>query len=236
MDNENFEIDNILENDRLFKPITDGLGFHHSIKDEKEIKSTLSQKSMELKRDLETRANELGLRSSAMNVKSATNMGDLAPFYNQQTKENNDVLSMKEVSFEFEEAPLYLRFFAWGIDLFLVATLISISFISIMIFSQLPLDYLRKNLVGSDLLMAIISLSTLFYCFYFSFFDKTNFSTPGKRILNLRVVNIQGASISFLQALLRVSITLCSLLTLGLGSILKTQDKFTDTLVIKNNV
>ena len=30
MSNDNFDIDNLLDDERLFKPLTDGLGFHHS--------------------------------------------------------------------------------------------------------------------------------------------------------------------------------------------------------------
>ena len=35
IENDDFEIDNLLEKSDLFKPITDGLGFHHSIKEKK---------------------------------------------------------------------------------------------------------------------------------------------------------------------------------------------------------
>ena len=41
----NFDIDDLLDNDKIFKPITEGLGFHHSIKEEKTIKSDFETKT-----------------------------------------------------------------------------------------------------------------------------------------------------------------------------------------------
>ena len=52
---EDLEIDNLLDNN-IFKPLTNGLGFHHSTKTEKEVSISLKEKSLDLKSDFEKRA------------------------------------------------------------------------------------------------------------------------------------------------------------------------------------
>lgn len=233
MNNDNLDIENLLENDQIFKPLTEGLGFHHSIKDKKEIKSDLKHKQVSLKEDLEKRNAELSLKSIANKNESSLNMGELAPFYSQeQVKEDEIKLDIEAAVLSLESANMTIRFGAWLVDAFLVLTTISIALISIMFTSQIPLSYVRENLLNLDFVLSIISISFMFYAFYFSFFDKTQFSTPGKRLFGLRVVSVKGRPISLVQSLSRVLITAASALTLGLGSILKVQDKLTDTMVI----
>ena len=57
--NEEIDLDDIFENENVFKPLTEGLGFHHSLKETSELKSDLSKKSLILKEQLETRAKEI---------------------------------------------------------------------------------------------------------------------------------------------------------------------------------
>ena len=97
--NKDFDIDDILNQDDLFKPITDGLGFHHSVKDKKDIAISLKQKSSDLKRDLNIRTRQLAKESK---ITSETNdMGELAPFYK---KETNKTIQTIELNFERDES------------------------------------------------------------------------------------------------------------------------------------
>ncbi len=233
MSNDNLDIDNLLDNDQIFKPLTDGLGFHHSIKEKKEIKSDLSTKSVALKEQLEIRAKELNLRSTQTPKSENVSMGELAPFYNNEEKAQETSIDIHTHLQTIEEASMTSRFGAWFVDLVLITTIITVALVSIIFTSQIPLSYLRENSFDLDLLASLFSISLLFYSFYFSFFDKTTFSSPGKRMLRLRVVSIKGNPITFVQAFSRVLITLISGITLGLGSIIKVQDKLTDTVVVK---
>jgi uncharacterized RDD family membrane protein YckC len=228
MSNDNFDIDNLLDDEKIFKPLTEGLGFHHSIKEQKEVKADLATKKVVLKEQLETRAKELNLRSTKTNNIS---MGELAPFYSDKTEEVVKV-ELHSHEREFEEASLVTRFGAWFVDAVIIASIITISLVSIIFIANIPLSYIRDNILNLDLILSFMSISILFYSFYFSFFDKTSFSTPGKRLLGLRVLSIKGGPITFIQAFSRVLITLASILTLGLGSILRIQDKLTDTIVV----
>lgn len=235
MNNDNFDIDGFLDDDKLFKPLTEGLGFHHSLKEKKEVKSELAHKQIVLKEQLESRARDLNLRSPQIKkTDSKISMGELAPFYALEKEESLSSTNIELESNELlVEASLSLRFGAWLIDLVLVTSLVVVTLISIIFIANIPLAYIRENMMDADLLISFVSISLLFYSFYFSFFDKTQYSTPGKRMLDLKVVTIKGETISFGQAFSRVLITLISGITLGLGSIIKVQDKLTDTLVVR---
>lgn len=141
IDNDDFEIDNLLENTDIFKPLTNGLGFHHSIKEEKEVKYDLQTKSIQLKTELEQRARKLSLNAAKIESPSI-NMGDLSPFY-QNTKPQKMELNLEPSQFEnqTEESDLVIRFLAWGIDLTLVATLITIVSISVVFIANIPLIF-----------------------------------------------------------------------------------------------
>lgn len=228
MSNNNFDIDNLLDDEKIFKPLTEGLGFHHSIKEQKELKADLATKKVVLKEQLETRAKELNLRSTKTNNIS---MGELAPFYSDKTEVVAKVELHSHES-DLKEASLVTRFGAWFVDAVIIASIITISFVSIIFIANIPLSYIRDNVLNLDLILSFMSISILFYSFYFSFFDKTSFSTPGKRLLGLRILSIKGGPITFIQAFSRVLITFVSILTLGLGSILRIQDKLTDTIVV----
>lgn len=233
MSNENIDIDNLLDNDQFFKPLTDGLGFHHSIKEKKEIKANLSTKSIALKEQLETRAQELKLRSTSIEKTNQVNMGELAPFYNNEVESQSSPIELHTHLETLVEATMFTRFGAWIVDLVLITSIITVALVSIIFTSQIPLSYLRENILDVDLVVSFFSISILFYSFYFSFFDKTTFSSPGKRMLGLKVVSIKGSPITFVQAFSRVIITMISAITLGLGCVIKVQDKLTDTVVVK---
>ncbi len=227
------EIDDIIDNFDL-KPITDGLGFHHSIKDEKEVKINLRNQTKSLKNELETRISQLDTNKSDTKV----NMGDLAPFYADvaaDTPTEETTLDLeKEVSTIKQEASLTFRLCAWFIDITILLTTILVIFTAIIFFAELPLEFFNIFMVSDELFISFIALSFMFYNFYFSFFDKTSFSTIGKRLMNLRVVRINGQNISYIQAFLRSCLTIVSLPLLGLPLILKFQDKITDTQVIED--
>jgi uncharacterized RDD family membrane protein YckC len=257
MDNtENSKIDEFEKNiDKIFneeldeefdfKPITKGLGFHHSIKDKKELTSTLKQKQIDLKDSLDQRAKQLNKPINKINTQAtATSMGDLAPFYQEQKKESVSLdieVSKEEDDHEgianamVESASMIIRFGAWLMDMIIINALFFISFISMMLTSRTPLTVVRELLMSVDLFITIMPIYVIFYIFYFSFFDKTSFSTPGKKLMGLKVINLQNENISMLQALMRSLITVVAAFTFGLITILDAQSRLTDTKVIRKN-
>lgn len=234
MSNNDLDIDNLLDNESIFKPLTDGLGFHHSIKEKKEVKSTLEKQKVVLKEQLETRAKEINRRanSNLSNKETKVSMGELAPFYGEGQAVKVKPLKVETLVSTVEEANLIIRFGAWFIDIVVIASVVTLSIAAIIFISEIPLSYISENTFQADIISSLLAISLLFYAFYFSFFDKTNFSTPGKRLCGLRVVTIKEKPISFIQAFSRVFITMISSFTLGLGCLLRVQDKLTDTMVI----
>ena len=96
--NDNNDIESIFDGDLDFKPLTKGLGFHHSVKDKKEVSQSLIQKSMELKSDLESRATILNNNS---NHAISTNMGDLSPFY--EAKRSESTISANNLKIQIQD-------------------------------------------------------------------------------------------------------------------------------------
>ena len=242
---DDIEIDNLLEKNNLFKPLTEGLGFHHSIKNEKEVVTSLKQKSIDLKSDLEKKAKSLSTSISTKpfnkTLENPHLMGDLRAFYAKPESADIDLMMSNQRELHVSDgkqniqlypAKLELRFLAWLVDSLLVAVMLSIAFLAAVFTSNIPLSFFRDNVLNLDIGFFVIAISMMFYVFYFSFFDKTKFSTPGKRIFGLGVKNINGNDITFIQSINRSLICCMSILTLGLASILRFQDRLTQSVVI----
>jgi uncharacterized RDD family membrane protein YckC len=230
---DDLEIDNLLDNN-FFKPLTDGLGFHHSTKTEKEVAISLKEKSLDLKSDFEKRAKLISTTQiQTKEPKIPNSMGELSAFYSpvEKTQEVLELSIQGEAHLDLE-ADIAPRFAAWALDSIIVVSLISLIAITSILVTGIPFSFFSDNIYNLDISFYIVLFSSLFYIFYFSFFDKTNFSTPGKRILGLRVQQLSGKEISFIQSVNRSIISLLSVSTLGLISFLRFQDKLTDTMVI----
>jgi uncharacterized RDD family membrane protein YckC len=230
---DDLEIDNLLENN-LFKPLTNGLGFHHSIKEKKEVALSLREKSLDLKSDFEKRAQTIAATQILTSeTKIPNSMGELSAFYQkaEEIEQKLDINIESEESYSLE-ASIVSRFMAWGLDIIIVASLIALVLITSVLTAGIPFSFFSDNAYNLDITFFSLLFTSLFYLFYFSFFDKTNFSTPGKRILGLKVQRLSGKEISYIQSINRSFISLMSISTLGLMSFLKLQDKLTDTIVI----
>lgn len=230
MNNIDDEIEDLIDNFEI-KPITDGLGFHHSLRDKKGVKLNLQHQKELLQNDFENRLNQIDTESNHLN--SPVNMGELAPFYNAEvTKPVKEELNLeKSVEQKVLKSSLGLRFCAWGIDIVVLLTVMTVTFASIIYFSDLPMEIINLFMVSDELVLSFGLISILFYVFYFSFLDKTSYSTLGKKILNLRVISTVG-EITLMQAFSRSCFSLISIPLLGLPIILKIHDRFTDTCVI----
>lgn len=238
MNKENEDIDNIVDNFD-FKPITEGLGFHHSLKDEKEVRVDLNKQSRALKRELETRVDQLQ-KPTTVDIKP--NMGDLAPFYTNTTESQTTTLPVTEVvEEEVIEAPNYIlasttkKFMAWSVDFFLLISVLCLTMASIIFFADLPMEIISTFMLFDEIPTSALTIFTLFYLFYFSFLDKTAHSTFGKRLFGLTVTGFDEKQISFSKSFYRAFMTVISIPFLGLPLFLNLQDKLTDTIVIEKH-
>lgn len=237
MNNDNHNnIDNIFDEDINFTAITDGLGFHHSVKSENEVQKSLKSKSMDLKKDFDARIKQLS------NQKTTTiDMGDLSPFYSKEDKreltvklQDTNIGAAEEVATPKNvTANVFERFGAWIIDFVMISVVFFVVFVSAILLTNTPLSFAREMILGKEFFITLMPLFAEFYLFYFSFFDKTLFSSPGKKIFGLRVVSFSDNNISMLQAFGRAIITLISFFTMGLLIFLDAQSRLTDTKVIR---
>ncbi len=227
------------EIDFSFKPITKGLGFHQK---KKEISKSVPTTN-ELKSRAAALAETLDRAQKRFNGEAdSMDRGALAPFYEkiEITKEVKEEFSLKAESFEDSlismpvDASLYVRAAAWLLDILLVAFLFLATVAIIFVSTFSNFQNLLGFLFSDGLYLYFMPLLFLYYIFYFSFLEKTQFSTIGKSIFNLKVVS-ESQNLSLYQTFSRSIITLFNLFTLGLGSIIDFQGRMTNTKVIKND-
>jgi uncharacterized RDD family membrane protein YckC len=132
------------------------------------------------------------------------------------------------------EATDIKRFLAWSLDLSILVLSMVVSIISIFYFAELPFEALGTLMISDYIFINLGFLGLLFYIFYFSFLDKTSYSTLGKNIMGIKLVssNVDRERISLIQSFSRTVFTIISFVLLGLPAILKIHDKIFDTKVI----
>ncbi len=232
MNNKNSDIDNIFD-DLDFKPITDGLGFHHSLKEKASVEVNMKSQQASLETDMVNRVKSLQAESKSM--EKPLHMGELSAFYDV-TNEESEVsdLIIGENSAESVQtslmSPLHYRFFAWLIDISLLLTVMVFTIASILVFAELPLETLNLFMLSDELQVSFISIFGMFYLFYFTLLDMTRFSTLGKKIIGIKVESTQ-ARVSIVQTFLRALITMMSIPLIGLPALLRIDNMLTRSYV-----
>lgn len=239
MSNVEDEIDDIIDNFNL-KPITKGLGFHHSLKEVQEIKVDLKKNSKSLKKDFENRVSQLNKTNKKSSMEVSADMGELSAFYNkEEVKEEKINISLDVTSQAhkeaFGDATMVIRFLAWITDVFVLFALMVSMFSAIVYFADLPLETLSSSVLSGDLLVSFSLMALMVYIFYFSFFDKTSFSTPGKNIFDIRVTSTSEKKVSLMKVFFRTCTCVVSVLFLGLPVLLKLHDTLSETRVTKKS-
>lgn len=223
------EIDQLIDNFEL-KPITKGLGFHHSLKEKKEVKVDLKSQSKILKSELETRISQL----KKENINNGPiNMGELAPFYNDVQESKSEEFKLEEIREEVSlDASMSLRFGAWLLDLTILVSSLALTFVAIAFISDIPLEFLSHIMVFDEIGSSLVVIGLLYYSFYFTVLDRTHFSTVGKNILGLKLISESG-QLSLFKTFFRVLFSIVSIPLIGLPILLGLQDKLFEVKVIQ---
>lgn len=238
MDLNDTELDNLFEDDFEFKPITKGLGFHHGEKQSEETLDTLKARSLDLEKSINERASELNkIRKISNPIRTNTletkDLGELAPFYSSVEEKKTELeLNVSEAE-TYETASQTIRFLSFGLDLGVIFSAFGLIILSTLLASGISLGVVRESLNILFFATTVLPLGVMFYLFYFSFFDKTVFSTPGKKVLGLTVQSTTGNRVKMSQSFVRALLTLISVATLGMTSVLDLHSKLTDTRVVK---
>ena len=113
-----------------------------------------------------------------------------------------------------------------------------ISFIYVSIFaisffiSGLPENIFLSAFFSKSFLIEGLVLYSLIFVFYFSFFDKTAYSTLGKNLMGIRTMAING-KMTYYKSFLRSTLTLINLVTFGIMNILGITDLISASKVTK---
>jgi len=216
--NDDIDIDKIFDQAKNIKPITEGLGFHHEKKSDEKL-SLNSKKSM-LESDLENRSKTIINKSMTKKTfgNSAT-MGDLSAFYEKPQIESVDPIVNKTEKVICEDASVGERLLAYVLDVFAVTAIFTSIIALSIIASPLPQDLLIRGFLDYSFVYDGLALYSLLFIFYFSFFDRSEFSTLGKNIMGIKLRSING-KVTYSQTLLRSVSLLIGMATFGLTSLL----------------
>lgn len=206
-----------------FKPINSGLGFHHakklnkdkSFKDTSEIIRTFKEDPAKESERIPT---------------------TLSPFYTNSTTTQDIGLDDYQAFEDFDEEVAVLaspgkRLAAWLIDTAILAFSSIIVLGLIMIANGFELTDLTSSLLETP--MRWIFLFALIHTFYFMIFEKSEFSTPGKRLMGLFVKTTNDSRLSLDHTLVRAVVGLGNIVTIGFLAIFNFQDKISETQVLE---
>tara|TARA_B100001971_G_scaffold213155_1_gene245539 strand:- start:127521 stop:128225 length:705 start_codon:yes stop_codon:yes gene_type:complete len=227
------DIDKIFDQSNNIKPLTEGLGFHHSLKDEKKVK--IKQTSKTLDSELRQRARQMS-QNTTNNFGDKATMGDLSAFYETKELETNVpniVISKEELQkLDAKKVGIDIRLLAFVIDMLFISFIyVSIFAISFFI-SGLPENIFLSAFFSKSFLIEGLVLYSLIFVFYFSFFDKTAYSTLGKNLMGIRTMAING-KMTYYKSFLRSTLTLINLVTFGIMNILGITDLISASKVTK---
>lgn len=225
------DIDKLLENFE-FSAITDGLGFHHSVGETSKVEKSLKQKATELDQDLQRHLKNLKSKKTGSHL----NRGDLAPFYEQEEVPKKpaevieDLIEQERSVETITAASSAQRLVAWTLDMTFVLVLSAITTLLSFYSADIPIN--MKSLFSDAGTTLFLTMMTLYYLLYFTVLDATEHSTLGKRIFGLKVLKTMKP-MSLSLSLKRTLFSLISFALAGLPTLLKTQDMFFETVVIK---
>lgn len=224
--------DDFLMEDFDFKPITSGLGFHHS-------------KPADVKPVFVERTNQINVQNASKPAPTApaakkemsVYQNDLSIFYNQS---QNTALQAppliqeeKKVESPYRLAGKSQRVFAYLADLLFISSLLGV--VLTVMARTISMDLMEVwTAFPNEITPLVFTLFVGFYVMYFSIFEKSPGSTIGKNIFSLKVVTADTEeSLTFSALMMRALVTLLNFISLGLFAYFDLQNKITHSKVVK---
>lgn len=243
--NENKEAKEVVFNSEFnlddfdFKPLNEGLGFHHEERKNGILpQSNKRNQHMSVSRDASSasRTTNLGVSNEGITRNGLESMNSLSAFYSEsQTIE--EAPKLKVTDFPKKQKKIVVadslsQLTAWLIDVAAV-TAISAGLLALfVVVSGLTFTQFYEVIGPNDLaIFGSVSFS-IFYLSYFSILDLQ--ATPGKSLMNVKLVREDSKAVLLKDSFLRAFITLISFVTLGLPCLIDFQGKLTDTKIAKN--
>jgi len=227
-----------------FKPMTKGLGFHHDQK-----RSSFKPAPKEVKpfgtarRELKAAAvlSPLSNQNTAMAAQQMPS--GLEAFYGakgnpgNQNQQNNleNKIELSEVKTEtkanYKTAGSSLQFFAWAIDLLVIASFVAVTGALLVFASGIEFEMFARLISNQDLVAFTAAIFSIYYLLYFTILDLS--ASPGKTIMGIRLLKTNNRNVSVKDTFTRALISLLSSVALFLPMLLDFQGRLSDTKLVK---
>lgn len=222
-----------------FKPLNEGLGFHHEERKNGILpQSNTKAQNISVNRaarstSTSTPTQSLGVSNSTVIKNGLESMNSLSAFYSEGPAEvTTEQEQVESETIALVVAKPHLQFAAWIIDVLLVLAISSFLLGLFVLVSGLRISQFYEFVGMNDLLLFGSVSFSIFYLSYFSILDLQ--ATPGKSLFKLRLVREDRLDILLKDSFLRAFITLISFVTLGLPCLIDFQGKLTDTKVVND--
>jgi uncharacterized RDD family membrane protein YckC len=227
-ENESTHEDFLME-DFDFKPITSGLGFHHS-------------KPADVKPVFTERTNQVAAQNSTISTPVAKKemsvyQNDLSIFYNQSQSTTlqapSPIQKDEKAESTYRLAGKSPRILAYLADLLFICSLLGV--VLTVMARTISMDLMEVwTAFPNEITPLVLTLFIGFYVMYFAIFEKSPGSTIGKNIFKLKVVTTDTEeSLTFSSLVMRAFVTLLNFISLGLFAYFDLQNKITHSKVMK---
>jgi uncharacterized RDD family membrane protein YckC len=233
-------LDEFMISEESFKPMTKGLGFHHDTKRPsfkpapKEVKAFGAPKA-----SMTASLNTLP-SASVKNPVVATSANHipsgLEAFYGAKPVEAKPIFEERvEVKTEKvvsqKEAPQLSQFFAWVIDVLVIASFVALTEALLVLASGIELRMYSRLISSNDLAIFSAAIFSIYYLLYFTILDLG--ASPGKTVFGIKLAKTNGREVSVKHTFLRALISLVSGVALFLPMLLDFQGRLSDTKLVK---
>lgn len=216
-----------------FRPVTEGLGFHHAKKHEEAIQIARAQVAEKSSASRSTPRSEhpfTNLQTSTMTAPTQSYVqSDLSLFYKQNVAVIPEDVQEPELS---KAAPRAIRAVAFTMDMMVLLAMTWMTLGAVEYFTELPLLVSLIN-GQSDVLLSASVLFAGNFVIYFTILEKFQGASLGKEVLGLRVVDVNHQPISLIRAANRSIATLLGFMSLGFTAWMDLTGKTTDTQVVR---
>ena len=231
-----------------FKPMSKGLGFHQDQKRSsftpipKEVKPFGSARTQpKASTILSSLSGSQASKASAKQMPSG-----LEAFYGVKGNPGNQIQinsqTNLEMNFEIQEeskvaktsfhsASLGSQFFAWIIDLLVVASFVAVTGVLLVFASGIKFQMLVKIISTQDLVVFTAAIFSIYYLLYFTILDLS--ASPGKTIMGIRLLRADNKNVTVKNTFTRALVSLFSSIALFLPMLLDFQGRLSDTKLVK---
>ncbi len=209
-----------------FKAIGEGLGFHQ--KEEKPKWNKPVTNFQTSNQHVSTRSSTRQLNDSSI---SREQLGFLYQNQDNNAGIQKEKVAVKNKAVKEKLAGMPERFTAQLIDTVLITSAVAVMIISMLALAGVPLNESASILMSFDIAPVVIILWSFSYIAYFTILETRQ--TPGKSIMRLKVVSVNGQQLGLAKSLERTIFRSLSWLALGFPLLMNFHGRLSGSKVIK---